>query len=277
MTMTKHKTHTGGEEGFILPSAVLIIALLTLIGITASNTTNLELHITSNDKLARECFHRADGGLEVGIEMVEQNVSCPGGFSTAPSGFDSTDPATLFALMGVDIADARFAFAPDMTAISGSPSILDALPADNARSLRIPVDPASRNDNGPHTNIAMWGVTEYITGNAIQMALLTRGMSSTTAIKILSRSVGSTILAASTSAQDALEGYHGHGLFTYTLVRGLLGEADLAKTGVIETIDLAKYVDMKVPDISERVFKKRQYPTIEIHGQPFPIGKVVKR
>ena len=111
-------------------------------------------------------------------------------------------------------------------------------------------------------------------GSAIQVALLTRGMSSATAIKILSRSVGSTILAASTSLQDALEGYHGHGLFTYVLVKGLLGEADLARTGVIETIDLAKYVNMKVPEISERVFKKRQYPTIEIHGQPFPIGKV---
>ncbi len=168
--MMKHKTHSQGEEGFILPSAVLIMALLTLIGITATNTANLELHITSNDKLARECFHRADGGLEVAIEMVEQNVSCPAGFSSAPSGFDSTDPATLFALMGVDIADARFAFAPDMTAISGSPATLDALPSDNARSLRIPIDPATRNDNCPHTNIAMWGVTEYITGNAIQMA-----------------------------------------------------------------------------------------------------------
>ncbi|RLB06662.1 MAG: hypothetical protein DRG27_07145 [Deltaproteobacteria bacterium] len=111
-------------------------------------------------------------------------------------------------------------------------------------------------------------------GSAIQITLLNRGMSETTAIKILSRSSGSTILAASTSMQDALEGYHGHGLFTYVLVQGLLGKADFAKTGVVETIDLAKYVNMKVPEISEEVFYKRQYPTIEIHGQPFPIGKV---
>ncbi len=58
-------------------------------------------------------------------------------------------------------------------------------------------------------------------GDAIQVAILTRGMSEDTAIKILSRSVGSTILSASTSMQEALEGYQGHGLFTYTISNSL--------------------------------------------------------
>lgn len=111
-------------------------------------------------------------------------------------------------------------------------------------------------------------------GEAIQVAMLTRGMSEDTALKILSRAVGSTILSASTSLQEALEGYQGHGLFTYVLAEGLKGKADKGKTGYIKTTDLADYVDNEVPNLAEKVFKRAQYPTISISGQAFPVGKV---
>ena len=111
-------------------------------------------------------------------------------------------------------------------------------------------------------------------GEAIQVAMLTRGMSEDTAMKILSRAVGSTILSASTSIQEAMEGYQGHGLFTYVLTEGLKGKADKGNTGYVKTTELADYVDNEVPILAERVFKKAQYPTISISGQTFPIGKV---
>ena len=111
-------------------------------------------------------------------------------------------------------------------------------------------------------------------GEAIQVAMLTRGMSEDTALKILSRAVGSTILSASTSVQEALEGYQGHGLFTYVLTEGLKGKADKGKTGYVKTTDIADYVDNEVPVLAEKVFKRAQYPTISISGQAFPIGKV---
>lgn len=111
-------------------------------------------------------------------------------------------------------------------------------------------------------------------GEAIQVAMLTRGMSEDTAMKILSRAVGSTILSASTSMQEALEGYQGHGLFTYVLAEGLKGKADKGNTGYVRTTELADYVDNEVPNLAEKIFKKAQYPTISISGQAFPIGKV---
>ncbi len=111
-------------------------------------------------------------------------------------------------------------------------------------------------------------------GEAIQVAMLTRGMSEDTAMKILSRAVGSTILSASTSMQEALEGYQGHGLFTYVLAEGLKGKADKGNTGYVRTTELADYVDNEVPVLAEKIFKKAQYPTISISGQAFPIGKV---
>lgn len=111
-------------------------------------------------------------------------------------------------------------------------------------------------------------------GDAIQLAMLTRGMSEDAAVKILSRAVGSTILSAATSSQEALEGYQGHGLFTWVLTEGLRGKADKGKSGYIKTTDIADYVGEEVPNLAEKVFKRAQYPTISMSGQPFPVGKV---
>ncbi|WP_353683661.1 caspase family protein [Thermodesulfovibrio sp. 3907-1M] len=111
-------------------------------------------------------------------------------------------------------------------------------------------------------------------GEALQMAMLTRGMSEETAMKILSRAVGSTILSASTSLQEAMEGYQGHGLFTYVLTEGLKGKADTDRDGFIRTLEIASYVDSEVPALAEKVFKRAQYPTATPSGQAFPICKV---
>jgi WD40 repeat protein len=111
-------------------------------------------------------------------------------------------------------------------------------------------------------------------GNALQAGLMTRGMDDATAFKILSRAVGTTVLAASTSTQTALEGYQGHGLFTYVVADGLSGKGDVDKDGFVSTLGLAHYVDGQLPDLAEREFHRVQYPTIETSGQEFPLTKV---
>jgi uncharacterized caspase-like protein len=99
-------------------------------------------------------------------------------------------------------------------------------------------------------------------------------MSEDTAIKVLSRAVGSTVLSASTSSQEALEGYEGHGLFTWVVAEGLGGKADGDKDGFVKTMELANYVDEKVPELAEKVFKRAQYPIVSPCGMAFPIAKV---
>lgn len=108
-------------------------------------------------------------------------------------------------------------------------------------------------------------------GDAIQVAMLTRGMSDDTAMKVLSRAVGSTVLSAATSVQEALEGYKGHGLFTYVIVEGLNGAADADKDGFVKTLELADYVDNQVPELAEKVFQHKQYPIVSPTGQGFPL------
>jgi WD40 repeat protein len=111
-------------------------------------------------------------------------------------------------------------------------------------------------------------------GDAIQVAMLTRGMSEDTAFKVLSRAVGSTILSAANSQQEALEGYRDHGLFTYVISEGLQGKADLDKDGFVKTTELANYIEDEVPDLAEKIFKHKQYPVASPSGQGFPVARM---
>ena len=52
------------------------------------------------------------------------------------------------------------------------------------------------------------------------------------------------------------------------------GGADVSRSGYIKTSDLANYVEEKVPEIAENVFKRAQYPTKAVNGNDFPIGRI---
>jgi uncharacterized caspase-like protein len=112
-------------------------------------------------------------------------------------------------------------------------------------------------------------------GKEIQIALLqqTRGLNESTAVKLLQRAIGSAVFSASSDTQQALEGYKGHGLFTYVLIEGLQGKADIKKEGFITIYGLADYVDEHVIKLSEAIFKRQQTPTIQT-GVNFPIGRI---
>jgi WD40 repeat protein len=113
-------------------------------------------------------------------------------------------------------------------------------------------------------------------GKEIQIALLqqTRGLTDATAVKLLQRAVGSSVFSASADSQQALEGYKGHGLFTYVLLEGLQGKADFKKDGFITVTGLKLYTEERVMTLSEEVFKRQQNPMIETGANDFPIGKL---
>ncbi len=156
------------EDGFILVITMLILIVLTLIGLSATRTTNVELQIAGNEKWTQESFYKADGGTEIGFLLIEENVSCPTGFST--TGFDDTDPATFTNLRALQFADSRFAYDELPINIAGGPTTVNDLPSDTARSIRIPLDISNPSDNLSHTNLAIMGQTELVGGSAIQMA-----------------------------------------------------------------------------------------------------------
>jgi uncharacterized caspase-like protein len=103
------------------------------------------------------------------------------------------------------------------------------------------------------------------------MMVTTRGMGESAAVNVLASAVGSTVLSASTSEQEALEDMEGHGVFTWVLLQGLNGSADFRNHGYIKTFDLADYVDDEVPKVAEEHFKAKQIPNLNNAGQSFPI------
>lgn len=158
--MKSRQRLTTNEDGFVLIVAMMIMVVLSFIGIFATSTSMIELQIAGNDRLAKNAFYRSDGGVQAGIEMIEQNLNCANGFSTA-----------VTAIGGLDIMDVKFAYDEEMKDVAGATAsvLLDDIPSDTIRAIRIPNDPNNRVDTAPHTNLAAWGVTRLLPGNAIQM------------------------------------------------------------------------------------------------------------
>ena len=111
-------------------------------------------------------------------------------------------------------------------------------------------------------------------GDAMQLARLSHGMDNDTAVTLIGRSIGLAVLTASTTDQEALEGYKNHGLLTYIVSAGLAGEADVYKAGVVNTDDITGYVRHSLPKLAQDVFKSEQHPTAETNGEEFAVTKV---
>jgi WD40 repeat protein len=106
-------------------------------------------------------------------------------------------------------------------------------------------------------------------GNAIEPT--TRGLEEHAAVRILSTAMGTTVLSAATSDQNAMEGQKGHGLFTWVLLQGLGGEADARKSGLVSTLELAAYVDAEVPKVAMAVFHEPQNADVHSEGKTFAV------
>ncbi len=140
------KCVTDNENGSAIVFAILILAVLTIIGISSITTSTIETKIDTNDRLYKTAFYAADGGTEVGREMIEQNLACAAGFLA--------QPLTIGSLV---VEDRVFAYKEDAPLVD--------YPSDTTRDLHFPAD-----DTQPHTNIVVFGDTELSTGSALQMA-----------------------------------------------------------------------------------------------------------
>ena len=103
--------------------------------------------------------------------------------------------------------------------------------------------------------------------------LAMRGATEEKAIAQLARSTGTFWLAASNSEQFATEfATLGHGLFTYTILQALKGDADGSnKDKKITVKEISAYLNDKVPELSEKYKGSAQYPNSYGYGQDFPV------
>jgi Tfp pilus assembly protein PilX len=65
------------EEGFVLVASLMMLMVLMIIGIAATNTTTLELQISGNDKVQKMDFYAAESGWQRGVQWLEDKVNPP--------------------------------------------------------------------------------------------------------------------------------------------------------------------------------------------------------
>lgn len=62
------------DEGSVLVVALLILVILTLIGISATRTTEIELQIAGNEKASKAAFYNADSGAYATPKLIRSCV-----------------------------------------------------------------------------------------------------------------------------------------------------------------------------------------------------------
>jgi len=102
-------------------------------------------------------------------------------------------------------------------------------------------------------------------------AMASRGILQKTAINKLTRATGRATIVASSKDQVALEGYKGHGVFTYTLIEALRGKG-YGADNKITIKELASYIEDVLPDRTYEKWGYEQIPQSNISGNDFPIG-----
>jgi hypothetical protein len=89
------------QEGFIIIAAVMMLALLTIIAVSALNTSTTEVQIATNDLLYEKTFYAAEAGLQhlkqlLGSQVVKYQAVNP---------VSVTVPNWNFALTGAQAID----------------------------------------------------------------------------------------------------------------------------------------------------------------------------
>jgi len=136
------------QDGLVTVAALLFLIVLTIMGTSAISTSNMEVQIATNDEIHKMTFYAADGGADLGTELVELNVACPTGFAS-----DDLD------IGEINIVDGDFWLQQTGT----------NTPSDSDRDVRI------GDDAGNHTNLSIFGKTEFGIGGAIEMAAAYEG------------------------------------------------------------------------------------------------------
>ena len=149
MKVNAMKKKTGyGEEGFVLVWSLLVIVVLVLLGTFGISTSIFESKMAANNALHKQAFYQADGGTEVGLDLLRQNINCISGFKT--TSFPTTGGNGGITLTG----DANFW-------VNNFEAAGIAAASDTNRDLYYPNDGPA-----PHTNVAINGLTDKNLGSS---------------------------------------------------------------------------------------------------------------
>jgi hypothetical protein len=124
------------EGGFVLVVALMIMAILSLIGLAGLNTSMFEVQIAGNEWVSKQTFYQADSGADLYERLIYENAICASvknGFTLAKIGDD------------IEVKDLKF---------SGSNAAnLEEISNDNSKRYAVYYPYGASNvDTEPHTN-----------------------------------------------------------------------------------------------------------------------------
>jgi Tfp pilus assembly protein PilX len=91
----KDNTRMGNEEGSVIVLSMVMLVLLTILGISATRTSTIEVQIASNEIHAVQNFYQAEAGEHVALETSDTWMTDP---------FLTTDETTAYSAQNnVDI------------------------------------------------------------------------------------------------------------------------------------------------------------------------------
>jgi hypothetical protein len=63
-------SHTQGQKGMVLVVVLLLVAVLTILGLTSMQTTSTDLQINSNYRMSEQTLYAAEAGAEYGVNRL---------------------------------------------------------------------------------------------------------------------------------------------------------------------------------------------------------------
>ena len=102
----------GKEDGFVMVTCMMIMVVLTLVGIMALSTTDIELRIAGNDKVAKTAFYRADSGIFTAPKVVREAIDVGPTLDISTMNLDGGGLQSEFyrKMMGFDTTAGNIAF-----------------------------------------------------------------------------------------------------------------------------------------------------------------------
>lgn len=92
-------------------------------------------------------------------------------------------------------------------------------------------------------------------------------------LSVLARNMGLHLLASAGASEEAIDGYHGNGLFTYALLRGLDGAADVNGDHQISVTELADYARDETVRLA-RLLRQQQRPLALHYGDDIELERI---
>jgi len=111
--LSREPALTNESGGVTIVAAILILVILTIIGISATNTTMVELNIAASDQFHKIAFYNADSGLYAAPKIISEAVNTSGPVATGTgtmavgAGYVAPGTSNLFyrQIMGFDAYD----------------------------------------------------------------------------------------------------------------------------------------------------------------------------